>query len=203
MGQYIKVNGIRNLRRALERGQKNIRKEFDKAVWRTAQKAMKPIRKRVPIAFGELRNSIQAYPRGRHGNPVTSVDAPHAAAVEIGSRPHKPDFARLLAWVKLRGFQALNAKSNTLKKRISKTLGFTSAYQVPRIGKLIKKMEVRGKKGIGRHLPVDAAEQVAMAISRGIEQHGTKPFWFVRNSLPEIQTILKTEMEAAKTRIKG
>lgn len=202
MTEYVRVNGIKNLKRALERGAKNIRKEFDKAIWKTAQKAVVPIRKRVPVAFGELRASIHAE-RGKKNHPVTSVAAPHAAAVEIGSRPHKPDFKRLLAWVKLRGFQALNTKSNTLKKRISKTLGFTSAYQVPRIGKLIKKMEVRGKKGIGRHLPIDAAEQVAMAISRGIEQHGTRPFWFVRNSLPEIHTILKTEMEAAKTKIKG
>lgn len=195
MSEYVKVNGIKNLRKALERGQRNIRKAVDKAIWSTAQKAVPVIRKRVPVAFGELKSSVQAYPRGLSGNPVTSVDAPHAGAVEIGSLPHKPNFERLLAWVRLRGMQGLNPSGKSLKKRFPKALGFTTPRHAPRISSLLKSLEVRGKRGVGRHSPVDAAVQVARAISAGIEKHGTRPVWYVRESLPEIRGILNAEIQ--------
>ncbi len=189
MSDYIKVNGIKNLRKALERGQKNIKKGIESAIWKTAQKAVRPIRRRVPVAFGELSASIQAYPRGANGHPVTSVDAPHAGAIEIGSPPHTPNFERLLAWVKLRGLQSLGGG---LKKR-----GPTAGYQVPRIGAMFQSQVVNGSS------PIDAAVQVARAISKGIEKHGTKPHWFVRESLEDIRQILDEEMKAAKAKIKG
>ncbi len=205
MSQYIKVNGIKNLRRALERGQRNIRKECDKAVMRTAEKAVRPIKRRVPVAFGELRDSVQAYPRGKNGHPVTAVEAPHAGAVEIGSAPHKPNFERLLAWVKLRGLQSLT-KRGRLRKRALKSWGFNSAYQVPRIGRMFKGAIVKGKggrNGHGRYSPTDTPEMIAQQISKGIEKHGTKPHWYVRESLGEISQILSEEMSAAKARITG
>ncbi len=193
MGQYIKVNGIQNLKPALERGAKRIRKACDAAVWKTAQSAVRPIRRRVPVAFGELSASVQAFPRGSNGNPVTSVDAPHAGAVEIGSAPHKPNFERLLAWVKLRGLQHLGGGP---RKR-----GPTAGYQVPRVGAMFKGLVVGSSAIAGSHSPVDAAEQVARAISKGIEAHGTKPHWYVRESLGDIREILNEEMKAAKDRI--
>lgn len=51
---------------------------------------------------------------------------------------------------------------------------------------------VRG--GAGRHMPTDTPEQITKAISKGIEAHGTRPHWFVRESLPEIKTILGQEI---------
>lgn len=195
MSQYVRVNGIKNLRAALDRGQNGIKKGIESAIWKTAQKAVRPIRRRVPVAFGELSASVQAYQRGAHGNPVTSVDAPHAGSVEVGSRPHTPDFERLLKWVKLRGFQALGGGP---RKR-----GPTSAYQVPRIKTLLKALVVKGKRGgSGSHSPADAAEQVARAISKGIQAHGTKPHWFVRESLGDIREILNTEVRKALNNIK-
>ncbi len=191
MSQYIKVNGIGNLKAALQRGLKSIRANCDKSVWKTAQDAVRPIRKRVPVAFGELSSSIQAFPRGKNGNPVTSVDAPHAGSVEAGSRPHTPNWENLLAWVKLRGLQHLGGGP---KKR-----GPTSGYQVPRIGAMF----ASHVQGGGSFSPIDAAEQVARAISKGIEKHGTRPHWFVRESLPEIRQILDTNMKAAKATVKG
>ncbi len=193
MSEYIKVNGIQNLPKALERGAKKIRKQCDAAVWKTARDAVRPIRKRVPIAFGELSASVQAYQRGANGHAVTSVDAPHAGAVEIGSPPHKPNFERLLAWVKLRGLQHLGGGP---RKR-----GPTSGYQVPRIGSMFA-AHVQNGSG-GSFSPSDTAEKVARAISKGIEKHGTKPHWFVRESLPEIRQILDENMKKAKTSSAG
>lgn len=161
-------------------------------------KAVKPIRKRVPVAFGELRESVQGYSEGTSGNPVTSVDAPHAAAVEIGSSPHTPNFERLLAWVKLRGMQGISGNRGRTPKALQMRFGTgegpSTGRQVRRVRALFKQLEVRGRRGIGRHSPVNAAEQVAKAISKGIEKRGTRPYWFVRSSLPEIQSILDAEV---------
>lgn len=185
----------------MERGQRNIKKGCESAIWKTAQAAVRPIRRRVPVAFGELQTSVQAYERGNNGNAVTSVDAPHAGAVEIGSPPHKPDFERLLAWVKLRGLQALSMRA--AKKRFP---GSGGGYQVPRVGAMFRALIQRSRSqygGAGRHSPADAAVQVAQAISKSIEARGTKPHWYVRESLPEIKEILNVEMQKAKSRVKG
>lgn len=192
MSHYVHVNGLKALRRALERGQRQILKGIDRAIWSTAQKAVRPIKKRTPKAFGELQNSVQAYARGSNGHPVTSVDAPHAGAVEIGSPPHKPNFERLLAWVKLRGMQGRNRGG--LRRRFPKALGPTTPFQARRVASIFKSLEVRGRAGVGRHLPIDAPTQVAQAISKGIEAHGTRPHWYVRESLPDIRDILATEV---------
>lgn len=198
MSETIRVNGLGKLRGHLARGQKGIKAAITRAIKSTSQKAIKPIRKRVPVAFGELRDSIQAYSRGTNGSPVTVADAPHAGAVEIGSPPHKPNFERLLAWVKLRGMQGLRKSARTpmgkARMRFGHGVGPTTRSQARRVATMLKQLEVRGRKGVGRHSPADAAVQVARAISKGIEEHGTRPHWFVRQSLPEIRGILDGEI---------
>lgn len=195
MSAYVKVNGIRNLRKALERGQKDIRKAVSGAIWNTAKAAMKPIKRRVPVAFGELRESVQAYPRGLNGNPVTSVDAPHAGAVEVGSLPHTPNFERLLDWVRLRGIQG--QIKGGLRKKFPKSLGPTTPFHARGIGAMLNSFKI----GVDiRQSPMTSSAeaalvQVATAIAKGIEKHGTRPHWFVRESLPEIQGILQTEIK--------
>ncbi len=191
--KYIHVNGIQNLRGALERGQRQIRKDVDKAIWSTAKKAERPIRRRAPKAFGELANSVQAYQRGSNGNPVTSVDAPHAGAVEIGSPPHKPDFERLLAWVKLRGLQGRGVgfsrrTGRGLRKRFPKAWGPTTPFHARNVGSQLKALAAQNIHGDR------AAIKVAQAISKGIELHGTRPHWFVRESLGDIREILNSEI---------
>ncbi len=207
MTEHVRVNGLGALRRHLVRGQRGIKDAVGKAIWSTARKAVVPIRKRTPRAFGELQESIQAYSRGQNGNPVTIADAPHAGAVEIGSPPHKPNFERLLAWVRLRGMQGLNRNrtpQGSKRMRFGHGAGPTTAKQAKRIAGMFKAKEVRGRwfgtkaKGnrlnVGRHSPVDAAVQIAQAISNKIEKYGTKPHWYVRDSLSDIQQILNGEM---------
>lgn len=128
-------------------------------------------------------------------DPKTSVDAPHAAAVEQGSIPHTPNWEQLVAWVKLRGLQGLTPRGR-LRNRFPKSWGPTTPKQASRVALMFKKYEIRGKRGVGRHSPVNAAEQVARAISKGIEQNGTRPHWYVLNSLPEIMEILGSELKS-------
>lgn len=168
------------------------------AVQRTAVLAVRPIKKRVPVAFGELRDSVAPMDIG--SAPKTCVDAPHAAAVEQGSMPHTPDFERLLAWVRLRGLQGLTPRGR-LRNRFPKHWGFTTPSQARSVATMFKAFEVRGKRGVGRHSPINAPEAIARAISAKIEKTGTKPFWYVRDSLPEIMEILglqlKTKLDTA------
>lgn len=153
----------------------------------TAKEAVGIIRKRTPKAFGDLQNSIHAIPGD---NPKVVVDAPHAAAVEIGSAPHMPDIERLIAWVKLRGMQALTRPRNL------HNMGVTTREQAVRVKDLLRNETRRNAKarglgpGRGAYSPTDAAARVAHAIAMGIEKYGTKPHFFVRSSLPEISTAL-------------
>ncbi len=172
-------------------------KRLDTALQKTAQQSVAPIRERTPRAFGELQESVQYYARGESGNRVVDVDAPHAGAVEKGSPPHKPDFEKLLAWVKLRGLQGLTGRGKVRGNSFRKDQGPTTARQARRVSSMLKSHEVRGRKGVGRHSPTDAPEKVAMAISRGIEKHGTKPHWFVRSALGEVRTLLAANVDKA------
>jgi len=46
----------------------------------------------------------------------------------------------------------------------------------------------------GGALSIDAPEQIAKAIQMAITKHGTKPHWFVQNSLPAIMELLDAEI---------
>jgi hypothetical protein len=189
---------LHELPAALRRDERAMRRAIKAAISRTSKRAVEPIQSRVPVAFGELRDSVEAQPNG--ATPKAGVYAPHAGAVEKGSMPHTPNFEKLVAWVKLRGFQGLSGRGR-IRKRFSRSEGPTTAHQARRVASAIKSHEIRGKRGVGRHLPIDAAEQVARAISRGIEKNGTRPHWYVRSSLPDIHKILDTEIKQGFARV--
>ncbi len=170
----------------LEQGARDIETQVGKAIDATSRLAVGAIRKRTPVAFGDLKNSVHADER------KTVVSAPHAGAVEIGSRPHTPDYERLLAWVKLRGMQGVQGR-----RAVRKMEGPTTAAQAMKIAGQLKDKVVRGKAGKnGRYSPIDAAEQVTRAIMAKIEKTGTKPHWFVLNSLPDIEKILHKQVRS-------
>lgn len=108
--------------------------------------------------------------------------------------PHKPDFEALVAWVKLRGLQGLTP-GGRLRTRFKKLDGPTTPRQARRVANMFRRLETRGKRGVGRHSQVDDPETVARAIAQGIEKHGTRPHWFVRDALPEIGEILGSELK--------
>lgn len=192
---------IDDLPKNLEQGAKDIEQRIHHILEDVAKYAIIPIRARVPVAFGELRGSISAV----SGSEVaTVVDAPHAAAVEVGSRPHTPDIDALIRWVKLRGKQGLGSRA-----QIRRMSGPTTASQARLVASQLRAREVAPNRKpkylangglnpnkFGRHTPVDAADEVARAIAALIEKVGTKPHWYVRDSLPDIQKILQQQMRA-------
>lgn len=174
------------LRGAVRFQLKKVQERIERAIENTSVEAEKPIKKRAPKAFGELRDSVHSL---RRGGVRTVVDAPHAAAVEIGSAPHKPNFEDLLAWVKLRGMQAQRFTARQLRQR-----GPTTLEQAMRVGTMLSEHVV---SGASPHSPVDAPEQVARAISASIEKNGTRPRWFVKESLGDIAGILDRNVRRA------
>jgi len=92
----------------------------------------------------------------------------------VGSRPHWPPLAPLIAWVKLRGMQGLRRRATSQQKWVR-----------DRIREL----------GTRRSTPVDAAEEVARAIQRSIAKRGTRPRWYMRQSLPGIHAALDAAMK--------
>lgn len=171
----------------------SVQEYVGKALYKTARDAVPVIRKRTPKAFGNLADSIHA-----SGDivPRTVVDAPHAAAVEVGSRPHTPDFEALLAWVKLRGAQGLTKRGGD-RRRFQRSAGPSTAYQAVSVRQALK-AEIQ--RGPNPYSPVDAPEQVARAIAAAIQVRGTKPHFFVRDSLDGIRAALDKNVRAT---IKG
>lgn len=175
------------LRDAVRFQLKKVQQRIDRAIENTSVEATKPIKRRAPKAFGELRDSVRALKRG---GVRTVVDAPHAASVEIGSAPHEPNFEALLKWVKLRGMQGSRFSPRQLTQR-----GPTTLEQAVRVRHMFSEEVVHGPSGA--FSPVDAPEVVARRIARGIREHGTKPHWFVKESLGDIAGILDRNVRRA------
>lgn len=153
------------------------------ATRKAAAKGRALVKRNVPVAHGELRESVHT-----EGSLIV-VDAPHAAAVNNGSRPHWPPLEPLVAWVKLRGMQGL-----LTDRQVSRLPGTTTKDAAIGVAAMLRAHEVRGPAG---YSPTDAAIEVARAIQRAIAQKGTKAHHFIEKSLPELRRILLEELRAA------
>lgn len=121
----------------------------------------------IPIAFSELVDSLYV------SDSKIIADAPHAEAVERGSRPHKPPLEPLIRWVKLRGMQGLKTS-----RQLKRAGGSTTGTQARTVAQMIRAMKRNGAT------PVNAPEQIARAIQAAIMKRGTKPHTFMWKALP-------------------
>ncbi len=154
-----------------------------KAVRTAARKGARILKGNVPVAFGELREDIEAI------DHFIIVGAPHGAAVNNGSRPHWMPLGPLIAWVKLRGMQGLHTE-----RQIGRLPGTSTRGAAQGVAAMLASHEHRGPGG---YSDVDAAEQVARAIQRAIAKRGTKPHHFMERSLPDIYAALGEELHKA------
>ncbi len=169
-----------------------LQREVKTAIRETARDAVPVIRKNAPKAFGELRESIHA--EGTENGAKTIVDAPHASAVEMGSRPHLVPLDALIRWVKLRGMQGLNSKGKLnrgLLRANGHRIGSTTAVHAISVAAELKSMEKNGVLSVG------APEQIARRIQQKILKSGTKPHWYVLSVLPQIEDLLGKNISAA------
>jgi hypothetical protein len=181
----FRVKSLGALHPLIKRHAKQRQDRIKKAVRRAAQKGAQHVRRNVPVAFSELRDSVQAKTSGT-GHCRILADAPHAAPVETGSRPHWPPLEPLIAWVKLRGFQGLASP-----KKQRRLPGTTTIGHAQSVAGSIAGLERDGA------VPIDAAEQVARAIQVAISKRGTKPHWYMRGAVPVVTGFLDVEIRKA------
>jgi hypothetical protein len=177
-----RVKGLDGLMAALERDLPKLRLAVSRSAAVAARETAHHVAQHVPIAFAELRASIHADVRGLESGKVSCVaDAPHAAAVEKGSRPHWVPLEPLVRWVKLRGMQGL---------RRGRLPGTTSREQADRVaGRL-------ASAAAGGHSGVDAPLSIARAIQVAIARRGTRPHFYMRSALPVAMRALDAAVKA-------
>jgi len=172
------VKGFEGLRQALTRDFAKMRREIVLGAARAGRSTTHEVAKNVPVAFGELRESVHLDASGAEQGVILVVaDAPHAVAVEVGSRPHLVPLEPLIAWVRLRGLQASAAKRLTARGN--------AAALAP---------------GGGARANADGAVTIARAIQFVLLKRGTKPAWFMRQALPYAMRALDTEVATALRR---
>lgn len=181
MSETYTVGSMSELISLLKKHTKQREQRINAATRRAASKGRAFVKRNVPVAFGEIRESVHAE------GPVIVVDAPHAAAVNNGSRPHWAPLAPLVAWVKQRGMQGLLSD-----RQLGRLPGTTTKSSALGVAAMLRSHEIDGT-----HSPVDAAEQVARAIQRAIASKGTKPHHFIEKTLPELRRLLGEELRAA------
>lgn len=96
MGSFT-CKSLAEFARLFTKHQKARTRRLKKALRETAKDGVPIVKDKVPEAFGELRDSAH-----REGTSIV-VDAPHAAASNNGSRPHRPPVEPLIAYMELRG----------------------------------------------------------------------------------------------------
>jgi hypothetical protein len=179
----IKCGSIAEFNRRIRLDMRARTKRIKKAIRETARNGKKIVRSNVPVAFHELERSI------RSDSHRIYTEAPHAASVEVGSRPHRPPLAPLIAWVRLRGMQGLKSD-----KQLRKLSGSTTRKSARRVAASIRNhMLADGSDAIA----VDAPLQIARAIQNAIAKHGTKPHHYMGDSVPGVVEILGYQIRNA------
>jgi hypothetical protein len=180
MSTTIEVGSLAELERRFAKDMKGLERKVRGAVRRAANKGRRIVKGNVPVAHGELRESVHS------DDGKIIVDAPHAAAVNNGSRPHWMPIGPLLTWVKLRGMQGL-----ATDRQRGRLPGTTTAGAAQSVAGMLASHERGGSSS------VDAPMQVARAIQHAIATRGTRPHHFIETSLPALRALLDAELHAA------
>jgi len=185
---------------AIERDIKTKERKLDGVVRKTARATRNDVIRNVPRAFGELAASIHVED-GPIGKSSVVADAPHASAVEVGSRPHTPPLAPLIAWVQLRGIQGLTPggrvrRSVPPRREAARAI---AASLHPKLGGNAGAAAWRQRAMIqGSLADADpAVVAIARAIQRAITLRGTKPHRFMAQGVNDAMAHLASLVPAA------
>lgn len=195
MAEY-QVDSLKHLASLIQKHSEKHQRRLERELRRAAKRGVTAVKQNVPVAFGELRESVHSEPVD--GGAQIIVDAPHAAAVNNGARPHWMPLEPLIRWVKLRGMQALLTDRQRGRLPGGTTRAAASAIGRMLAGKTMSAGDLGNPEGgsgefSASYVPVsavsqiDAAEQVARMIQRAIAKRGTKPHHYAEKSLPEIE----------------
>ena len=187
----IPVGSLKELASLIPKHQRARQRRIENAIRRTARKGVGVVKKNVPVAFGELREDVEA--RATEGGAKIFLDAPHAAAVEEGSRPHWVPLEALVKWVRLRGMQGLGSD-----RQLARLPGKSTARAARSVQKMLNDhmQGLTGENHTGDSIAADAPIQVARAIQRAIAARGTRPHHYMRESQVGVYKILDEEIRA-------
>ena len=182
-----------------------------RTIVRKAARAATPVvRQNIPRAFGELADSLHVVDVAVGSSQIV-VDAPHSAAVENGSRPHRPPLAPLILWVTLRGMQGLTSHGNVKSNRARSGSQFVQRdepkdWRREASRHIATALRARmGKQGAAAWTstpgPATMANPAVVAVARAIQaaiaKRGTKPFKFMQKSVGEVRGVLGLYVEGA------
>jgi hypothetical protein len=184
MGKVYEVKSLAEFQRLFVQHQAARKRRVVGSIRRAASRGVGIVKRKVPVAFGEIRESVSSKPTP--GGATVEADAPHAAAAEVGSRPHTPPLEPILAWVKLRAAQGL-----LTERQIDRLPGRSTGAHARSMAAQMRGLEQHGS------VDVDAPRQIAFAIQQKIAHSGTKPHWYMRRSLPEIVSALDSILKDA------
>lgn len=179
---------LRDAAKEIARDARGRERRVTRVVRQAARKTAKWVAANVPVAFGELADGVHVDDIGRGWSNVV-VSAPHAAAVEVGSRPHKPPLDPLIRWVELRGLQGLTQFGHLHRRRRQDVMTASEQSRFDAAQAIGKALRDRlGMSGAASwkqrtlHAPsggAAGADPATVAIARAIQQkiakRGTRP----------------------------
>lgn len=164
--------------RKLPRDVKQLLQGSQKKMHEAALLGAEIIAGQAPVDMGPLKASPHVEVT-EHGARIR-IDAPHAGIVELGSRPHRPPIGPLIEWVRRhRASFGIDAPRGRAPKTPTRTLyGAALAAHT---------------RALARHQRADREVlRIACALQAKIAREGTKPRYFVRNSMPRLLSALRS-----------
>ena len=171
------------LARELRKDLRALSRRVKSAVRKTAKQGAEVCRTAVPTEFEEIAAGIIVV----DGKIIRST-APHSDPVERGARGYAmgnrlhggnlPEPRDLIEYIR---------KHGSGRGKVGKG-----------VRRALKRLEIRGKRGVGRHSDINAPRNLAYAILNSLKKH-QRPYRFMQAPLPIIQALLNTNVEAALT----
>lgn len=201
----FKVGSLKELAILLPKHQKERQARLTKALRATARRGVGVVKKNVPVAFGELREATEARALSNGGAQI-ATEAPHAGAIELGSRPHWVPLDALVKWVRLRGMQGLSSTRQLARLPGRSTFGAARHIAEQIRNRTLASGDSFGMVGgntMGDAIASDAPTHVARAIQIAIARHGTKPHFYMQESQAAVFKILDEEIQKSLPESEG
>lgn len=167
---------LADLGRVLQQDLRTLHRRTLRATWQAAAAGRDVARSKAPEGLGGVREGILAEPLP-DGARIRS-SAPHSGIVEHGSRPHWPPLEPLIAWVRKRGAEGLEAGPEAT--------GYPAAV-ARKIGRMERDGAVRA----------DAPTRIARRIAASIARNGTRPRPFMASTVPEVEQLFHALLQEA------
>jgi hypothetical protein len=180
----IKIDGLGRLMEGIAG---DITKKVDRALYDAAQRGRKLLIERTPLGVSSQMRQAWSAPEKNALGYLVHNDAPHAAIVEFGSRPHMPPVAPLILWVMRVIGPRLKDEMKTVKARGIKLTKKGGTWE----------STGKGEPATARGALEKAATEIAWLIAWKIKARGTRAQNIAGGAEPELRRIVEEELARA------